>query len=71
MGVRLSEDDAWHELETAHTGILTTMRGDGWPVPLPVWFIARDRRVYVRTPAKTKKVGHVRNDPRVVPRGAG
>jgi Pyridoxamine 5'-phosphate oxidase len=64
MGVRLTEDEAWHELETAHTGILTTMRGDGWPVPLPVWFIAQDRRVYVRTPAQTKKVGHVRNDPR-------
>ena len=64
MGVRLSEDEAWAELEHAHTGILTTLRQDGRPVSLPVWFVARDRRIYVRTPAKTRKVEHVRNDPR-------
>src|SRR6267142_1127503 len=48
MGVRLSEEEAWAELDTAHTGILTTLR----------------RAIYVRTPAKTRKVEHVRNDPR-------
>ena len=64
MGVRLSEDEAWRELEAAHTGILTTLRRDGWPVSLPVWFAAVDRRIYVRTPAKTKKVARVRHDPR-------
>jgi PPOX class probable F420-dependent enzyme len=64
MGVRLSEDEAWAELDTAHTGILTTLRRDGRPVSLPVWFVALDRKIYVRTPAKTRKVEHVRNDPR-------
>jgi len=64
MGVRLSEDEAWAELERAHTGILTTLRRDGRPVSLPVWFAIVDRRIYVRTPAKTRKVEHVRNDPR-------
>jgi PPOX class probable F420-dependent enzyme len=64
MGVRLSEDEAWAELESAHTGILTTLRRDGRPVSVPVWFAAVDRTIYVRTPAKTRKVGHVRHDPR-------
>ena len=64
MGVRLGEEEAWAELEHAHTGILTTLRRDGRPVSLPVWFAALDRRIYVRTPAKTRKVEHVRNDPR-------
>ena len=64
MGVRLSEDEAWAELDRAHTGILTTMRGDGWPVSLPVWFATVERHIYVRTPAKTRKVEHVSNDPR-------
>ena len=64
MGVRLDDDEAWHELDTAHTGILTTLRRDGWPVSLPVWFATIDRRIYVRTPAKTRKIEHVRNDPR-------
>ena len=40
MGVRLSEEEAWAELATAHTGILTTLRRDGRPVSLPVWLVA-------------------------------
>ena len=64
MGVRLSDDEAWAELESAHTGILTTLRRDGRPVSVPVWFAAVDRYIYVRTPGKTRKVEHVRNDPR-------
>jgi PPOX class probable F420-dependent enzyme len=64
MGVRLTDDEAWAELAAAHTGILTTLRRDGRPVSLPVWFVALDRHVYVRTPAGTHKVGHVRHDPR-------
>ncbi|MFN8028446.1 MAG: pyridoxamine 5'-phosphate oxidase family protein [Acidimicrobiia bacterium] len=64
MGVLLSDDEAWGELERAHTGILTTMRRDGMPVTLPTWFVALDQRVYIRTPAKTRKVAHVQRDPR-------
>jgi PPOX class probable F420-dependent enzyme len=64
VGVRLSEDEAWAELAAAHTGILTTLRRDGRPVSLPVWFVALDRHVYLRTPAGTHKVGHVQHDPR-------
>ena len=64
MGVRLSEDEAWAELAAAHTGVLTTLRRDGRPVPLPVWFVTLDRTIYVRTPARTHKVEHVRHDPR-------
>jgi nitroimidazol reductase NimA-like FMN-containing flavoprotein (pyridoxamine 5'-phosphate oxidase superfamily) len=64
VGVRLDDDEAWAELTAAHTGILTTLRRDGRPVSLPVWFVAMDRHVYVRTPARTHKVGHVEHDPR-------
>jgi nitroimidazol reductase NimA-like FMN-containing flavoprotein (pyridoxamine 5'-phosphate oxidase superfamily) len=64
VGVRLTEEEAWAELAAAHTGILTTLRRDGRPVSLPVWFVALDRHVYVRTPARTHKVGHVEHDPR-------
>jgi PPOX class probable F420-dependent enzyme len=64
VGVRLTDDEAWAELAAAHTGILTTLRRDGRPVTLPVWFVVIDRAVYVRTPARTHKVEHVRRDPR-------
>ena len=65
MSIRLSRDEAWQVLAAAHTGILTTLRGDGAPITLPVWFVALDERVYVGTPARTKKVARVRRDPRV------
>jgi PPOX class probable F420-dependent enzyme len=65
MSVRLSTDEAWDVLERSHTGILTTLRADGTPIALPVWFVALDRRLYVATPARTKKVARLRRDPRV------
>ena len=61
---RMTPDEVWDYVTQAHTGILTTMRRDGMPVTLPTWFVALDQRVYVRTPAKTRKVEHVRRDPR-------
>lgn len=65
MGVELSEDEAWAFLEDGHTGILTTLRSDGWPVSLPVWFVVMDRSVYVRTPSRSKKVSRLAKDDRV------
>ncbi len=62
--IRLTEDEAWAEIASAHTGILTTLRRDGMPIALPVWFVAEDRTVAMRTPAATKKIARVRHDPR-------
>jgi PPOX class probable F420-dependent enzyme len=64
MGVRLTPEEQWAMLEVAHTGIFTSLRRDGRPVALPVWFAVVDRRIYIRTPAKTKKVARIRNDER-------
>ncbi len=64
VSVRLPADEAWEVIETSHTGIFTTVRRDGVPVSLPVWFVAIDRVVYVRTPATSKKVARARNDTR-------
>ena len=64
MSVRLSDDEAWAVIEGAHTGILTTLRKDGSPITLPVWFVVLDRMICMRTPARTKKVKRIRRDPR-------
>jgi PPOX class probable F420-dependent enzyme len=64
MGIRLTEDEAWKAIDSAHTGILTTLRRDGVPIALPVWFAVEDRTVVLMTPASTKKVRRVRRDPR-------
>lgn len=64
MGVRLSEDEMWEFLASGHTGIFTTLRSDGHPVPLPVWYVVLDGAVYVQSPERTKKVARVRRDER-------
>lgn len=65
MSLRLSTDEAWAFLEKGHTGILTSLRRDGWPVSLPVWYVALDRKIYLSGPARTRKFGRMRRDSRV------
>ena len=60
--VRMSDDEAWAMLERAHVGILTTLRRDGRPVALPIWFVVLDRRIYVVT--RGRKVERARHDER-------
>jgi hypothetical protein len=64
MSVRLSQDEAWEVLEQSHTGILTTLKADGAPVTLPVWFVVVDRTIGMMAPSRTKKVSRIRRDPR-------
>jgi PPOX class probable F420-dependent enzyme len=64
VGVRLSEDEAWAVLTDAHVGIFTTLRRDGMPVALPVWFVVLDRTICLAAPTRTKKVARLRHDPR-------
>jgi hypothetical protein len=63
MGIRLTDDEAWDVLARSHTGILTTLRADGRPVTLPVWFVALDRTVCLVAPSRTRKIRRVRRDP--------
>lgn len=64
MGINFTNDEAWAELAVAHTGIFTTLKQDGWPVPLPTWFAAIDECIYFRTPRRAKKLARLRHDPR-------
>ena len=64
MTIRLTVDGAWEAVESAHTGILTTLRRDGMPIALPVWFVVDDRSIAMMTPAGTKKIARIRHDPR-------
>ncbi len=60
----MSDEEAWTFLEAGHTAILTTLRRDGWPVSLPLWYVVDERVVYVTTPASSQKVARIRNDDR-------
>jgi hypothetical protein len=64
VSIRLSPDETWDALAAAHTGIFTTLRRDGMPIALPVWFVAIDRAICLAAPSRTKKLARLRHDPR-------
>jgi len=64
MSIRLTPDEAWDVLDRSHTGILTTLKADGTPITLPIWFAALDRTICFVAPSRTKKVARIRRDPR-------
>src|SRR5882757_6907664 len=39
MGIALSDTEAWEFVASSLTGMVTTLRRDGYPVTLPVWFV--------------------------------
>ena len=65
MSVRMTPDEAWARIESAHTGIITSLRRDGMPIALPMWFCVVDGAVHFRTLARSKKAARLRHDPRI------
>ena len=59
---RLTDDEIWEYVASAHTGIMTTLRRDGMPIAMPLWFAAVDRAIYVHT--RGKKLARLAHDPR-------
>lgn len=64
MGIRLTPTEAWDLIAASHTGIFTTLRRDGTPVSLPVWFAVDRQTIGMTTPSGTKKISRIRHDPR-------
>jgi nitroimidazol reductase NimA-like FMN-containing flavoprotein (pyridoxamine 5'-phosphate oxidase superfamily) len=64
VGVELETAEVQEFLAGAHTGVLTTVRRDGSPIGVPMWFVVLDGAVHLRTPARTRKVARLRHDPR-------
>lgn len=64
MGVRLNVEEQAAFLDTGHTAVLTTLKRDGWPVSLPVWYVYVDGHVYVASPEASAKIKRIRHDER-------
>lgn len=62
LTVRMTEDETWKFLTDGHTGILMTLRSDGVPIGMPVWYAVVDRKIYVGT--RGKKLARIRRDAR-------
>lgn len=62
MSLRLNDDELWEYVTNAHTGIMTTLRRDGMPIAMPLWFMVADREIFVHT--RGKKLRRLAHDPR-------
>ena len=62
VSVRMNEEEIWDFLTNGHTGILTTLRRDGVPIAMPIWYAVVDHTVYIGT--RGKKLTRLAHDPR-------
>jgi nitroimidazol reductase NimA-like FMN-containing flavoprotein (pyridoxamine 5'-phosphate oxidase superfamily) len=58
---RMTVDECWDFVTEAHTGVLTTLRRDGMPIALPLWYACLDRAIYLQT--RGRKLERIRNNP--------
>lgn len=65
MPGRLTPSQRERFLRGRHVAVLTTLAGDGTPVPTPIWYLFRDGAFYFRTASDAVKTENVRRDPRV------
>ena len=57
--------DAGRFLRGRHIAVLTTINPDGTPLQTPIWYLAEDGRIYIRTNSRSAKVRNIRRDARV------
>ena len=60
--VRMSEDEIWQFVQEGHTGIFTTLRSDGMPIALPIWYVCLEDLIFIGT--RGKKLKRILNDRR-------
>lgn len=48
----LTDDEIWSFVTGGDTAIMTTLRRDGMPITLPLWFARVDRTMYAHTRGK-------------------
>ena len=51
LTVRMSPEECWEMLETSVNGVFTTLRANGQPIALPVWYVVLDQKISRRAPS--------------------
>lgn len=60
----MNDEEQREFLENSHTAIVTTIRKDGRPSAVPIWYVMVDGRMYIGTPPPAAKLKHLKRDPR-------
>jgi PPOX class probable F420-dependent enzyme len=62
--IKLSDAELLELLERERIAIVSSLGPRGWPHSMPMWFVPRDREVWIWTYAKSQKVRNLERDPR-------
>jgi PPOX class probable F420-dependent enzyme len=62
--IKMSEAEQLAFLDEEKTVIVTSFGPRGWPHSMPMWFVVRDREVWMWTYRTSQKVKNVERDPR-------
>ena len=60
--IRMDPDELWDWVAAGHTGIFVTLKRDGTPIAMPLWYVVIDRRIY--TGSGGKKLQRIRHNSR-------
>jgi hypothetical protein len=58
----MSPEECWAMLESSVNGTFVTLRKNGRPIALPVWFVVLDHKIYIST--RGRKLERIRRDKR-------
>lgn len=59
---RMSDDEIWSFVRDGHTGIFTTLRRDGMPIAMPMWYCCLGQEIFMQT--RGRKLQRIAHDPR-------
>src|SRR5918999_5904205 len=62
--IKLTEAEQAELLDQERVVIVTSNGHRGWPHSMPMWYLVRDREIWVWTYAKSQKVRNLERDPR-------
>ena len=62
--IQLSPDEQRELVESERIVVVSTIGLRGWPHSMPLWYVPRDRDLWIYTYAKSQKVRNLERDPR-------
>jgi PPOX class probable F420-dependent enzyme len=62
--IKLTEAEQAELLEQERIVVVSSLGPRGWPHSMPMWFLVRDREIWIWTYGKSQKVKNLERDPR-------
>jgi PPOX class probable F420-dependent enzyme len=62
--IKLTDEEQSELIENERVVVVSTLGPRGWPHVMPLWYVPREREIWIWTYAKSQKVKNLERDPR-------